>query len=123
MGQVEHIMQETQILSKISHPFVTNKFAGFVTPSNLLLVMEFCPGGDLFDQLYKHKAFTVPDTRIFVSQVIHTCTRACIRTCMHTFMNTCMHTCMIRACTHAYTHAWAGAAPARVPTCDVYRPS
>jgi len=70
MGQVEHIMQETQILTKISHPFVTNKFAGFVTPSNLLLVMEFCPGGDLFDQLYKHKAFTVPDTRIFVSQVL-----------------------------------------------------
>jgi len=69
MGQVEHIMQETQILTKIAHPFVTNKFAGFVTPCNLILIMEFCPGGDLFDQLYKHKAFTVPDTRIFVSQV------------------------------------------------------
>ena len=32
--------------------------------------MEFCPGGDLFDQLYKHKSFTVPDTRIFTSQVL-----------------------------------------------------
>uniref|UniRef100_A0A7S2FU98 Uncharacterized protein n=1 Tax=Haptolina brevifila TaxID=156173 RepID=A0A7S2FU98_9EUKA len=70
MGQVEHIMQETQILSKISHPFVTNKYAGFTSKCNLLLIMEFCPGGDLFDQLYKHKAFTVPDTRIFVSQVL-----------------------------------------------------
>jgi len=70
MGQVEHIMQETQILTKIAHPFVTNKFAGFVTPCNLILIMEFCPGGDLFDQLYKHKAFNVPDTRIFVSQVL-----------------------------------------------------
>ena len=58
MGQVEHIMQETQVLTKISHPFVTNKFSGFVTPSNLVLIMEFCPGGDLFDQLYKHKAFS-----------------------------------------------------------------
>ena len=47
MGQVEHIMQETQVLSEISHPFVTNKFAGFTTP-NLILLMEFCPGGDLF---------------------------------------------------------------------------
>jgi serine/threonine protein kinase len=27
MGQVEHIMQETSILSNISHPFVTNKCA------------------------------------------------------------------------------------------------
>ena len=57
-------------LLQIAHPFVTNKFAGFVTPCNLILIMEFCPGGDLFDQLYKHKAFSVPDTRIFVSQVM-----------------------------------------------------
>jgi len=70
MGQVEHIMQETQVLTQISHPFVTNKFAGFVSPCNLVLIMEFCPGGDLFDQLYKHKSFTVPDTRIFTSQVL-----------------------------------------------------
>ena len=70
MGQVEHIMQETAVLSEIAHPFVTNKYAGFVTPCNLILLMEFCPGGDLFDQLYKHKSFTLPDTRIFTSQVL-----------------------------------------------------
>ena len=68
--QVEHVMNETRILSSISHPFVTNKYAALVTRTNLLLVMEFCPGGDLFDQLYKHKSFTVPDTRIFTSQVL-----------------------------------------------------
>ena len=70
MGQVEHIMQETQVLSKISHPFVTNKYAGFVTSANLILIMEFCPGGDLFDALYKHKCFDCADTRIFTSQVL-----------------------------------------------------
>jgi len=70
MGQVEHIMQETEVLSKISHPFVTNKYAGFTTPCNLILIMEFCPGGDLFDQLYRHKSFNIPDTRIFTSQVL-----------------------------------------------------
>ena len=51
MGQVEHIMQETRLLSSISHPFVTNKYGAIVTPGNLILIMEFCPGGDLFDQL------------------------------------------------------------------------
>jgi len=70
MGQVEHIMQETQILSKVLHPFVTNKFGAIVTPSNLILIMEFCPGGDMFDQLYKHKSFSLSDTRIFTSQVL-----------------------------------------------------
>ena len=71
MGQVEHIMQETQILSTISHPFVTNKFASVTTPSNLILIMEFCPGGDLFDQLYKHKSFNPDDTAIYSSQAPH----------------------------------------------------
>jgi serine/threonine protein kinase len=70
MGQVEHIMQETQILSTISHPFVTNKYGAITTPSNLILIMEFCPGGDLFDQLYKHKSFSTADVAIFTQQVL-----------------------------------------------------
>ena len=57
-------MNETRILSSISHPFVTNKYAALVTRTNLLLVMEFCPGGDLFDQLYKRRRFAVDDVRI-----------------------------------------------------------
>ena len=61
-------MNETRILSSISHPFVTNKYAALVTRTNLLLVMEFCPGGDLFDQLYKRRRFAVDDVRIYVSQ-------------------------------------------------------
>jgi len=54
----------------VLHPFVTNKFGAIVTPSNLILIMEFCPGGDMFDQLYKHKSFSLSDTRIFTSQVL-----------------------------------------------------
>uniref|UniRef100_A0A7S4BZW7 cGMP-dependent protein kinase n=2 Tax=Chrysotila carterae TaxID=13221 RepID=A0A7S4BZW7_CHRCT len=70
MGQVEHIMQETQILSRVIHPFITNKFGAIVTQTNLILIMEFCPGGDMFDQLYKHKAFSLSDARIFIMQVL-----------------------------------------------------
>jgi len=70
MGQVEHIMQETQILSRVAHPFITNKFGAIVSPTNLILIMEFCPGGDMFDQLYKHKAFNLDDARIYTMQVL-----------------------------------------------------
>jgi len=70
MGQVEHILQEAQILSRICHPFVTNKFAAMCTLANLILIMEFCPGGDMFDQLYRHKSFSVSDARIFTLQVL-----------------------------------------------------
>ena len=61
-------MQETRILSSIAHPFVTNKYGAVVTPGNLILVMEFCPGGDLFDQLYRRKQFSLDDVRVYVSQ-------------------------------------------------------
>ena len=49
---------------------MTNKYGAVVTPGNLVLIMEFCPGGDLFDQLYKKKRFSVADTRVFVSQAL-----------------------------------------------------
>ena len=78
-GQVEHIMQETRILSSIAHPFVTNKYGALVTPGNLILIMEYCPGGDLFDQLYRRKQFSLDDVRIFVSQARLPPHRVCVR--------------------------------------------
>jgi len=66
---VEHIIQETQVLSAVLHPFVTNKYASLTTPTNLILLLEFCPGGDMFDQLYRHKKFSVQDVAIYVMQV------------------------------------------------------
>ena len=73
-------MQETRILSSIAHPFVTNKYGAVVTPGNLILIMEFCPGGDLFDQLYRRKHFSLDDVRIFVSQArLPPPHRACLR--------------------------------------------
>lgn len=73
MNQVEHIMQETQILSTISHPFVSNKYASIVTNTNLILIMEFCPGGDLFDGLCRNKRFCAADVAIFTSQAREQC--------------------------------------------------
>mmetsp|Transcript_2012 Transcript_2012/g.5431 ORF Transcript_2012/g.5431 Transcript_2012/m.5431 type:complete len:791 (-) Transcript_2012:683-3055(-) len=70
MGQVEHIIQETQVLSAVLHPFVANKYAAITTPTNLILLLEFCPGGDMFDQLYRHKKFSVQDVSIYIMQVL-----------------------------------------------------
>ena len=41
MGQVEHILQETQILSHVGHPNVTNKVGSIVTPGSLIILMEY----------------------------------------------------------------------------------
>jgi len=70
MGQVEHIIQETQVLSQLLHPFITNKYVSMTTPTNLILLLEFCPGGDMFDQLYRHKKFSLRDGQIYIMQVL-----------------------------------------------------
>ena len=72
MGQVIHILQETSILNTLSHPFITNKLGAMVTPGCLILVMEYCPGGDLFDVLHKRKPsyFDVPNAQILSSQIL-----------------------------------------------------
>jgi len=69
---VIHILQETAILNTISHPFITNKLGAFLTPSSIVLVMEYCPGGDLFDVLHKRKpnAFDLSNAQILSSQIL-----------------------------------------------------
>jgi len=72
MGQVIHILQETAILNQIAHPFITNKLGALVTPGCIMLVMEYCPGGDLFDVLHKRKpnAFDLSNAQILSSQIL-----------------------------------------------------
>jgi len=72
MGQVIHILQETAILNQISHPFITNKLGAIVSPGCIMLVMEYCPGGDLFDVLHKRKpnAFDLSNAQILSSQIL-----------------------------------------------------
>jgi len=72
MGQVIHILQETSILNQISHPFITNKLGAMVTPGCIILVMEYCSGGDLFDVLHKRKpnAFDHSNAQILSSQIL-----------------------------------------------------
>lgn len=58
------------MLSQLLHPFITNKYVSMTTPTNLILLLEFCPGGDMFDQLYRHKKFSLRDGQIYIMQVL-----------------------------------------------------
>ena len=48
-GQVKHAMGERQILAQInSHPFFVNLHHAFQTESKLYMILDYCPGGELF---------------------------------------------------------------------------
>ena len=51
LNQVEHTNNEAQILRLIDHPFIIKLYNGFQDNSNLYMLIEFVPGGELFTLL------------------------------------------------------------------------
>jgi serum/glucocorticoid-regulated kinase 2 len=53
--QCQRIMTERNILTEIKHPFLIKIHASFQSDAKLYLVLEYCPGGELFGLLKKRK--------------------------------------------------------------------
>jgi hypothetical protein len=53
LKQVEHTLNEKNILAKIDHPFIVNMFGAFQDDNFLYVVMEYVSGGELFTYLRK----------------------------------------------------------------------
>jgi protein kinase A len=51
MKQVEHTNNEMSMLESVQHPFIINLWGSFQDTSNLYMVMDFVPGGELFTLL------------------------------------------------------------------------
>ncbi|KRX02245.1 Protein kinase-like domain [Pseudocohnilembus persalinus] len=68
--QIEHIITERNILVKIKHPFIVRLAYSFQDEEKLFFVMEYCPGGELFNLLSSRKKFTEDQTRFYAAQII-----------------------------------------------------
>ena len=56
--QEEHTLTERSILIEARHPFVIRLYFSFQNERKLFFVMEYCPGGELFNLLQKRRRFT-----------------------------------------------------------------
>ena len=56
-NQVEHIKTERRILELIDNPFIIKLRFAFQTPQKLYLVMDYCPGGELFFHIQRVERF------------------------------------------------------------------
>ena len=56
-NQVEHIKTERSILELIDNPFIIKLKYAFQNPQKLYLVMEYCPGGELFFHIQRVERF------------------------------------------------------------------
>ncbi len=70
LKQVDHIMNETNILASIEHPFIIY-MDGFTQDERYLyLVLEFIQGGELFTYLRGQGKFDAPQAQFYSSQVV-----------------------------------------------------
>lgn len=59
MKQVEHTNNEQHMLEAVQHPFIINLWGTFQDASNLYMVMDFVPGGELFTLLRRSNVSAV----------------------------------------------------------------
>jgi serine/threonine protein kinase len=73
MKQVEHTNNEQSMLQAVQHPFIINLWGTFQDTSNLYMVMDFVPGGELFTLLRRSNVcidplpFVVPALTLYGS--------------------------------------------------------
>ncbi len=67
--QVHHVLAEKDVLSLADNPWLVKLQYSFQDDSNLYLVMEFLPGGDLMGLLIKMDVFTEKATHFFVAEL------------------------------------------------------
>ncbi|CAL1712067.1 unnamed protein product [Somion occarium] len=67
--QVMHTRNEQGMLSQVQHPFIINLWGSFQDHTNLYMVMDFVPGGELFTLLRRSNRFPDPVAKFYAAEV------------------------------------------------------
>ncbi|CAG9312446.1 unnamed protein product [Blepharisma stoltei] len=68
--KVMQIITERNIMEKVKHPFIVNLHWAFQTGKELFLVMDFCPGGELFFHLHNLGRFTEKQAKFYFAEIL-----------------------------------------------------
>jgi len=67
---MRYALTERNLLSYIRHPFIVRLFHAFQTPSCLVLVLQYCPGGNLSMLLQREGALPEVVARLYCAEVL-----------------------------------------------------
>eukprot|EP00049_Salpingoeca_infusionum_P011626 m.203019 g.203019 ORF g.203019 m.203019 type:complete len:357 (+) comp14985_c0_seq2:370-1440(+) len=70
LKQVEHTLNERNILATVTCPFIVNLVSYFKDNSNLYLVMEYVNGGELFSHLRRVQRYSEEQSRFYAMQIV-----------------------------------------------------
>ena len=68
-GERIKFIKEVDILKRLDHPNIVRVHEFFEDECNFYIVMEHCKGGELFDEILKHKQFTEYEAAHIIYQV------------------------------------------------------
>ncbi|XP_060583596.1 cAMP-dependent protein kinase catalytic subunit PRKX-like isoform X3 [Ruditapes philippinarum] len=70
LRQVEHVTNEKEILSSITHPFIVNMFWANHDDTFLYMLMEYVPGGEVFSYLRNYGRFSNTMANFYASEIV-----------------------------------------------------
>lgn len=70
LRQVNHIRSERNMLLAVDHPRIVKLYRTFQDQDNLYMLMEFCPGGELFFHLRRRRQFSVEIVKFYAAQIV-----------------------------------------------------
>jgi serine/threonine kinase 38 len=68
--QVAHVRAERDILAEADNPWVVKMYYSFQDVSNLYLIMEFLPGGDMMNLLMKKDTLSEKETQFYIAESV-----------------------------------------------------
>ena len=69
-NQVEHIKTERRIMELMDHPFIIKLKYAFQNEKKLYLVMDYCPGGELFFHIQRVNRFNEDAVKFYSAQLL-----------------------------------------------------
>ena len=69
-NQIQHTQAERNIIQNVSSPFLASLAFAFQNENKLYMVMEYCPGGELFYWLKKQSKFSVKRTKLYAMEIL-----------------------------------------------------
>ncbi|KAI8823650.1 kinase-like protein [Fimicolochytrium jonesii] len=69
MQQVQHVQNERSLMESIRNPFLVALEATFQDSKHIYMIIEYMPGGDLFNQIQKYGNFDEPLAKFYGAEV------------------------------------------------------